>query len=185
MKKLVLLLVVFSTMFVFADAQSLTKQEKKQVKKELKTYKKNPETYVAGKEKTKNELQDLRNEINSLRDQLAQRNSEIGSLKDEIAALKIKNLELENAANKAEEAPELGYRVQIGYYKVFDINKYLADPKTVVSEEIDGANRYSIGYFTDLQQAVEFRNDLRKMGIKDAFVSKYDRGVRDMQFRHK
>lgn len=185
MKKMLLMLVVFSTIFVFADAQSLSKQEKKQIKKELKSYKKNPESYVAGKEKTKNELQDLKNEISSLKDELSLRNSEIGTLKDEIAALKIKNLELENAAKEAEQAPELGYRVQIGYYKVFDINKYLAEPKTVVSEEIDGANRYSIGYFTDLQQAVEFRNDLRKMGIKDAFVSKYHRGTRDMEFRHK
>lgn len=185
MYKLLLPLLMFTMLFVGVDAQNLSKQEKKQVKKELKTFKKNPESYISGKEKTKNELKDLRNEVSNLKDQLAQRNSEIGSLKDEIAALKIKNLELENAASKVEEAPELGFRVQIGYYKVFDINKYLVEPKTVVSEEIDGANRYSIGYFTDLEQAVEFRNDLRKMGIKDAFVSKYNRGSRDMEFKHK
>jgi septal ring factor EnvC (AmiA/AmiB activator) len=185
MNRLILLVVMLSTLFVFADAQSLSKQEKKQVKKELKNFKKNPESYVSGKEKTKNALQDLRNEVSNLKDQIAKRNSDIESLKDEIAALKIKNLELENALTKEEEAPELGFRVQIGYYKVFDINKYLVEPKTVVSEEIDDANRYSIGYFTDLEQAVQFRNDLRKMGIKDAFVSKYNRGSRDMEFKHK
>jgi hypothetical protein len=172
-------------MFAYTNAQSLNKQQKKAVKKELKSYKKSPESYVASKEKSKSEIERLKEENSDYRSEIIEKNVEIGVLKDTIAALRVKNLELKNMMQDGLGTPELGYRVQIGYYKVFDLNKYLEDPRYFMSEEIDGANRYSIGYFTDLNVARSFRNDIRKMGIRDAFVSEYHKGVRNMEFKDK
>jgi hypothetical protein len=39
-------------------------------------------------------------------------------------------------------------------------------------------NRYVISYFPDEETAKSFVADIRKLGIKDAFVSKYIDGVR-------
>lgn len=77
-------------------------------------------------------------------------------------------------------APQSGtvYKVQIGLYKEFNINKYFAEPRFIGYEEVDGMNRYIISYFPDEEIAKSFVADVRKMGIKDAFVSKYIDGQR-------
>ncbi len=77
-------------------------------------------------------------------------------------------------------APQSGtvYKVQIGLYKEFNINKYFAEPRFIGYEDVDGMNRYIISYFPDEEIAKSFVADVRKMGIKDAFVSKYIDGQR-------
>ena len=55
-----LLFVCFASI---AEAQTLSKSEKKILKKELKAYKKNPEDYAMMKEKTKTKIQELNDEI--------------------------------------------------------------------------------------------------------------------------
>jgi septal ring factor EnvC (AmiA/AmiB activator) len=185
MKKIFTLVLVLTSFFAYTNAQSLTKTQKKQVKKELKSFKKSPESYVAQKERNKSEIERLKDDLKQCQDEIVMKNQEIGILKDTIAALRIRNLELTTRLEEKENPPAVGYRVQVGYYKVFDINKYLQEPRSVKSEEIDGANRYSIGYFTDLDMATSFRNDLRKMGIRDAFISEYHNGVRNMEFKDK
>lgn len=77
-------------------------------------------------------------------------------------------------------APQSGtvYKVQIGLYKEFNINKYFAEPRFIGYEEVDGMNRYIISYFPDEEIAKNFVADVRKMGIRDAFVSKYIDGQR-------
>lgn len=70
------------------------------------------------------------------------------------------------------------YKVQIGLYKEFNINKYFEEPRYIGYESVDGMNRYIIGYFPDEQIAEDFVKDVRKMGVKDAFVSKYIDGQR-------
>jgi Skp family chaperone for outer membrane proteins len=70
------------------------------------------------------------------------------------------------------------YKVQIGLYKEFSINKYFEEPRYIGYEDVDGMNRYIISYFPEEQIAEDFVKDIRKMGIKDAFVSKYIDGQR-------
>ena len=70
------------------------------------------------------------------------------------------------------------YKIQIGNYKVFSANKYFEQPRYMGYEEADGSTRYVISYFTDEQTATDFVGDIRKMGIKDAFVAKYVNGKR-------
>lgn len=185
MKKFVTVLFFVIAILFTVDAQKLTKQEKKKIKKELKQYRKNPQNYVNMQDQKNEQIQNLTEQVADKRTNLDEKDNLIGELNDTITALRIKNVELQNKVNSYDH-PEMGYRVQIGYYKVFDLNKYLlSNPKDIYSEKVDGANRYSVGYFDNLEEARAFRNDLRKMGIKDAFVSQYQNGTRNMKFDDK
>lgn len=70
------------------------------------------------------------------------------------------------------------YKIQIGLYKQFNINRYFQDAKDISYEVVDGKNRYVISGFDNEQTAEQFVEDIRKMGIKDAFVAKYVDGKR-------
>lgn len=70
------------------------------------------------------------------------------------------------------------YKIQIGLYKNFNINRYFENAKEISYEVVNGSNRYVIGSFDNEQTAEQFVEDIRKMGIKDAFVAKYVDGKR-------
>ena len=52
----------------------------------------------------------------------------------------------------------------------------------VKAEETNAGKRYVIGFFKNVEDAKRFNKDVQKLGVKDAFVSKYEDGVRDMKF---
>ena len=96
-----------------------------------------------------------------------------------------------NSANAASETGNLSestgseitssgivYKVQFGLYKKFNITKYFNIPKHIGYETEDGLNRYVISDFHDEKVAANFVEDVRRMGIKDAFVAKYIDGKR-------
>ena len=61
--------------------------------------------------------------------------------------------------------------------------KFLNDKlKTIKAEEIGGAKRYVIGHFENVMDALQFSNDIKALGINDAFVSQYTNGVRNMDY---
>ncbi|PKH51710.1 hypothetical protein CXF68_13900 [Tenacibaculum sp. Bg11-29] len=73
---------------------------------------------------------------------------------------------------------ETMYSVQIG---VFSKNKYaLLSSKTIPSivNSADGYFKYSLGLFTTLNEAKNLKNELIKIGFKDAFVASYIDGKR-------
>lgn len=71
------------------------------------------------------------------------------------------------------------YRVQIGAYAKFKIDDRLANTeKNFTGESMDGLNKYMIGRFRNYESAREFRRDIIKLGIRDAFVVAYNDGVR-------
>jgi hypothetical protein len=80
------------------------------------------------------------------------------------------------ASSKVEAG--ITYKIQIGLYKQFNINRYFDDAKDISYEIVDGKNRYVISSFDNEQTAEQFVQDVRKMGIKDAFVAKYVDGKR-------
>ncbi len=71
------------------------------------------------------------------------------------------------------------FRVQIGAYQKFKIDDRLANTeKNFSGEYVDGLNKYLIGRFRSYDLAREFRQDIVKLGIRDAFVVAYVDGVR-------
>lgn len=194
-------LIVFATLFSqVAFAQKLSKEETKRLKEELKNYGKDLAGYKAKMEDIRTTLDSNDAEIKRLKDDLAYASTqqaesenkiagldtELKKAKDEAALLRGENVEGADAevvakvqtamTNKVQQGTV--YKVQIGLYKDFNINKYFDQPRYIGYEEVDGLNRYIISYFADEEIAKGFVKDVRKMGIKDAFVSKYIDGER-------
>ena len=200
MKKLVTLAFCAVLMAASVSAQQLSKEEKKRLKEELKGYMSNLEGYKAKMEDLHTTLDSNEAEIKQLKDDLAYSSTKQAELENKVAAYdqQVQKLTQENQLLKGEyveggdttvtqnyikdmkNAPQKGtvYKVQIGLYKEFNINKYFDQPRYIGYEEVDGMNRYIISYFPDEETAKQFVVDVRKMGIKDAFVSKYIDGQR-------
>jgi glucan-binding YG repeat protein len=233
MKKIFTGIFVFAFAFAQVNAQSLTKEQKKQLKEELKGYLSDLEGYNAKKQDLQNTLDSNDAEIKRLKDDYALCSSKQSELENRVTAYneELKKAQQENAELKGEEvtdidktplkpknkdgqtkegekekttaagetenkgaeaktgktskadmknAPKKGtiYKVQIGLYEKFNINKYFDEPKYMGYEMVDGMNRYVVGYFNDETVAESFVKDVRKMGIKDAFVAKYVDGKR-------
>ncbi len=200
MKKLITLAFCGTLLATSVSAQQLSKEEKKRLKEELKGYMSNLEGYKAKMEDLHTTLDSNEAEIKHLKDDLAYASTKQAELENKVAAYdtQVQKLTQENQLLKGEfveggdttvtqqyikdmkNIPQKGtfYKVQIGLYKEFNINKYFDQPRYIGYEEVDGMNRYIISYFPDEEVAKQFVVDVRKMGIKDAFVSKYIDGQR-------
>lgn len=170
------------------SAQELSKEEKKQLKTQIKDLKKNP----AKLKKLNDNIEMLGiaieqqfEDISILKNNLQSRDITLTGLKDSLNALAY---ELETAKEshsnltKGEQAfdgqSEYQYRIQIGLFKNLDITHLFTSEKYLMHEDINGAYRYSVGNFTSEIDAEAFKVEIRKLGIKDAFVTKYKDGER-------
>lgn len=179
-KTLALILLSFFAVST-VHAQKLSKAEKKKLKKELKQYKKNPITYKEAKEKTKTEIDQRDETIVELTKQLDQQNMKLREMQDSLDAMgkKYRNL-LAQGSTKIPDGTV--YAVQIGYFELLQLDEFNSRVRTIRAENQDGGKRYVIGYFTDLNQAKQFGEEIKTIGIDDAFVSQYVNGVRNMKF---
>lgn len=170
--------------FILCNAQTLTPEEKKELVKEIKELKKNPEKYKFLKESA--EMKDViiveqNNEIVVLKKDIQKKDLNIKSLNDSLMV--VKKAEAASAAKtvyvKGPENVGYKYRVQVGLFQNLDLSNFLIDDaKFFIHEYIDGKHRYSIGNFTTEEEAEAFKENLRRLGLKDAFVSEYQDGDR-------
>ncbi|MFT4876960.1 MAG: hypothetical protein ACI9AU_001444 [Bacteroidia bacterium] len=184
MKKiaLALLTLLFVISFTAAEAQSLSKKEKKALKKEIKTYKKDPEKWVSMQNSHKKEIKALSDEVTDLKAKLATDNAEKQVLADKLVALEAQYASLKKSMPTTNLPAGTVYQVQMGYYQYLDLVSFNDKLKTIKAEEIDGAKRYVIGHFENVMDALQFRNDIKALGVNDAFVSQYTNGVRNMDY---
>lgn len=179
MKNLILLMLCF-VMASPLMSQNLSKSEKKALKKEIKSLKKDPIQYRYLKENTGikdlvineqiYEIAALKKEANVRQQQLEEATNKIASLQDNVKA---------DDSNCGINAAGKNYRVQIGLFKYLDLTTYLDALKFLEYERVGDLYRYSIGNFKTEAEAEAFKLEMRKMGIKDAFVSEYTDGKRD------
>jgi hypothetical protein len=168
------------------------KAEKKLWKKKAKTYAKSPLSLRDDLEAVNKQLKDCNARNKDLQAKLVSQENTIDSLQAalsakiaELSALNTKYDKLQ-AAYEAQKnvtdkniQPGLIYHVQVGAYVHFDMNQHLVHTdKTFEGENRDGMNKYMMGNFRDLANAEAFRDDIRKLGIKDAFVVPYIDGTR-------
>ncbi|MBT8326291.1 MAG: hypothetical protein KJP21_01125 [Bacteroidia bacterium] len=176
------LTLIFIGSFISAEAQTLSKSEKKALKKEIKTYKKDPEKWVRMMNKQKSTVKGLEDEIDALKLQLKEAKDKNKELQTKMSILNDKYTNLLNTMPSTKLPMGTVYQVQMGYYQYLDLVSFNNKLKVVKAEEIDGAKRYVIGHFDDLMDAVQFSNDIKALGISDAFVSQYIDGNRNMDF---
>lgn len=205
MKKRLSIIVCLAAFVSIAFAQDLSKDEKKRLREEIKNYSNDLAGYKAKMDDIRNTLDSNEAEIRRLKDDIAYASTKQAELENKVADFdtQLTVCHEENNVLKGytgtttvsgpvdtaltqkvmaglNNAPQKGtvYKVQIGLYKQFNINKYFEQPRYIGYEEVDGMNRYIISYFPDEEVAKSFVADVRKMGIKDAFVSKYIDGER-------
>lgn len=164
------------------QAQELTKTQRKALKKEIRTYKKNPEKWVKMQNKHQSKVNELTDEIARLNGQLKSAEMEREKLAEQLKLEKLRYVELEKTIPTTELPEGTVYQVQMGFYQYLDLVSFNDKLKTVRAEEIDGKKRYVIGHFDNLLDAVQFSNDIKRIGVSDAFVTEYINGERNMNF---
>jgi SMC interacting uncharacterized protein involved in chromosome segregation len=165
-----------------AQAQELTKTQKRALKKEIRTYKKNPEKWVKMQNQHQTKIKELSDEIARLTGQLETAELTANQLAEQLKLEQLRYEELEKTIPTSELPEGTVYQVQMGFYQYLDLVSFNDKLKTVRAEEIDGKKRYVIGHFENLLDAVQFSNDIKRIGISDAFVTEYIDGERNMNF---
>ena len=165
-----------------AQAQELTKTQKRALKKEIRTYKKNPEKWVKMQNQHQTKVKELSDEIARLTGQLETAELTANQLAEQLKLEQLRYVELEKTIPTTELPEGTVYQVQMGFYQYLDLVSFNDKLKTVRAEEIDGKKRYVIGHFENLLDAVQFSNDIKRIGISDAFVTEYIDGERNMNF---
>ncbi len=195
-----LLIVLLSSCIAFSSVQGYTpdknkkkknKAEYKKWKKKAKAFVKNPMALKAKEEGYQRQIEELtqkNNELqeqyNQLQEQYDQLNAELRSKSNQLEICQQEKERLKTAYEaqkqlmKKDAMPGLVYRVQIGAFRYFDLSKYLKHTENFYGETQDGLNKYTIGKFRDYEMAEAFKKDLRRMGIRDAWVVPYIDGVR-------
>jgi|TARA_B100001093_G_scaffold167231_2_gene159817 hypothetical protein len=164
------------------QAQELTKTQKRALKKEIRTYKKNPEKWVKMQNQHQDKVKELSDEIASLNAQLKTAELTSEQLAEQLKLEHLRYVELEKTIPSTELPEGTVYQVQMGFYQYLDLVSFNDKLKTVRAEEIDGKKRYVIGHFDNLLDAVQFSNDIKRIGVSDAFVTEYIDGKRNMNF---
>ena len=165
-----------------AQAQQLTKTQKRALKKEIRTYKKNPEKWVKMQNQHQSKVKELSDEIARLNAQLKTAELNVDQLSKQLKLKQLSYEELEKTIPTTELPEGTVYQVQMGFYQYLDLVSFNDKLKTVRAEEIDGKKRYVIGHFENLLDAVQFSNDIKRIGVSDAFVTEYIDGKRNMNF---
>ncbi len=180
-----LLTIILASFMFLGNAQKMTKKEKKALKKEIKKMKKDPSKYKFMKESLEAKeviISEQNTELRSLKQENQQTQNRILSLKDSVSMFSTRLQEAEANANKGPDQSGTKYRVQIGLYEYLNLVSYIEPFKYLFYENVNGQSRYTLGNFSDVYDAESFKLEVMKMGIKDAFVSQYNNGERNMNF---
>ncbi len=164
---------------------SQSRAEKKKLKQELKQYKKmKPMDVRAMKLNYENKLKDKKNQ--EAQSKLLQKKIDslqgiVNSSATRLASLESQLQSAQSEASSAKKGIAKGYyyRVQLGAYKFFDVKaKNSKQDDSFLTESSNDVDKYVVGLFFSLEEADKFKNDIRKLGIKDAFVVPYKDGQR-------
>jgi len=65
---------------------------------------------------------------------------------------------------------DLIFRVQIGAFKKFKMGMYSGDMASVLEKNEKGFNKYSLGVFDNYKDALKFKKEVKRMGVRSAFL---------------
>jgi len=202
---LLFLLLTFSTSLVHdacyneAGAQSRSERRaqrklKKKWKKVARNYRRNPLALKAREEAYQEQIQTLTEKNNELTQRYTELQAQLDQTEAQMRQAKGKNQQLEAEIERLRSQmeilreqqqqpveagiPGLVFRVQVGAYNQFDMTRYNEYSDNFTGETADNLNKYLMGKFRDYENARAFRDDIRKLGIRDAFVVAYNDGTR-------
>ncbi|MEM1328030.1 MAG: hypothetical protein AAGI23_18870 [Bacteroidota bacterium] len=199
-KKVLLFFALFSFLAVGLHAQELSKEEQKKWKNLAKEYKKNPIALKMLTEKAEGldaelgqlntEISQVQQENNSLQAQMNRKDARIADMQAQVNQLNMQITEMQanmetiaakggSSTNEMSGTDMVGviYRVQIGAFEK-PLNGSVVDADNVNVQAEDDLKKVQVGKLRDYQSAIDLRDQLRKMGVKDAFIVPYKDGVR-------
>ncbi|MCS6790877.1 MAG: SPOR domain-containing protein [Bacteroidia bacterium] len=200
MRSLLSLLILFLPLYLHAQQKKgggakkpadTQKELKKEWKKKAKMYVKNPLALKAREEGFQKQIQDrdrqiedsqrrnreLSERMDQLEKQIQAKQYSYDSLMSEYLRLKAA-YETEKKQARLDVMPGLVFKVQIGAFRLFDMRKYAQDNPFFETEALGDINRYTVGRFRDLALAEAFQKDLKRLGIRDAWIVPFKDGVR-------
>ena len=94
--------------------------------------------------------------------------------------MEVQKLRLENARLRevSGEDLQIGFEVQVGAFEHFDISAYSDELVRFKEVNADGVYKYVLGQFSRYEDAETFLEDIKKMGMKDAFIAGIVNGER-------
>ncbi|MEM9888083.1 MAG: Ezrin/radixin/moesin family protein [Bacteroidota bacterium] len=199
-KKSFFLLLAFSFFAFGMNAQELSKEEVKKWKDLAKEYKKNPAALKILTEKSEgleaelNELNaevgQLQQESSSFQAQMSRKNAQINDLQTQINRLNMDLSEAQASLASAEtskgssEVMTDGYiagvvfKVQIGAFERGQLSSDLMTSENLNLENTEDYQKVVVGQFRDYESAKILRDQLKKMGVKGAWIVSYRDGER-------
>lgn len=176
----ILLILAITPTIIFAQGSA----EKKKLRKELRTYRKmKPMEIRSMKMNFENKLKDKKNQeliyknmqrkYDSLQNAMNANNAKLSQLE---AQLQLAQAAAANA--KPTGAKGYYYRVQLGAFKFYAIKSKSASDESYNAESTPEMDKMTLGLFYTLAEADQFKEDVRKMGIKDAYVVPFKDGKR-------
>jgi regulator of replication initiation timing len=193
--------VIFATLMLIVALSSFAqspKQEEKFWKSKAKGYVKNPLSLKRDFEMYQNQITELKEQVAQLQSVQTSKENEVASVKNQVDSLKWENVQMKGekqslqkkidklevsfkSATKVVEVgvkPGLIYRVQIGAFSQHEMKNKPVKADDFVEEKVDGLNKYMLGNARTQQDAELFAEELKKIGIKDAWVVPYIDGLR-------
>lgn len=165
------------------------------VTKELDKYVKNPESFYLEQKEAKSRLYNYHIILDSVTEVIETLKTENTSLKTEIGTIKSSNYRMaaesinnDMSANSGsvinvKSTKGIEYRVQIGIFSDNSIVSAFKNAGNLTSTPINSvSNAYEFTGFKNPDLAYKVSQDLRKIGINGAFVTKYVNGVRDRSY---
>lgn len=195
---------LLSGLNVTAQAQGLSKKERKEWKKKKKSMSEAEfKRIVEENASLQGEVGRINKQLSTAQQEVSEKDGELVTLRDRIQTLQDRLGAAEQRASTAEAqlaamqrdankqdvidsrtggtrvARGVIFKVQIGAFKNKDLSKYF-DKNTNFSGETgdDGLQRITLGAFTDYWEADTFKKYLREMGVTEAWIVPYKDGQR-------
>lgn len=197
MRKLIVPLTLLFALTLINSAlhAQVSKEEEKFWQEKAKMYKKRPLSLKAEFENYQNQIKDLKKRNKELMqrrgDSQAENEALIDSLRwaliqaeGELQAQRKKYDKMEAAFASTKTVGEMGirtglvYRIQIGAFVFYEVENKPEQGADFYEEKSDGFNKYVIGGFRTIEEANVFKDEVQKMGVKDAWVVPYIDGIR-------
>lgn len=101
---------------------------------------------------------------------------ELNNASTKIDSLLIAQIKLQKANDMLLEngldidAPGVFFEVQIGSFTDFNVDRYVEELAAIRQEKYDGKTKLILGRFRSLKTALLFENDMKRLGLKEAFI---------------
>jgi hypothetical protein len=101
--------------------------------------------------------------------------SMLAQMRTEIETLEVLNDQLEQDNSRLRELIganlPVAFEVQVGAFAHFDLSPYLSNLIRMAQVQESAYNRYILGRFRRYETAMAFMQEIRRMGVKDAFIT--------------